>query len=184
MGPVPALLLGFTFSFAWTPCVGPTLGSVLLMAGSAEAAANGFLLIGVYALGFIIPFLAVGFFTGAVLNFFKKHRNVVKYTVKIGAVLMIVMGVMTLTGFMNGFTGYLSGGTASIGEQSQAVQPKPSDQPEESHVAAEASESTAAEKEDELPDAPDFTLKDQFGREHTLSEYKGKTVFLNFWATW
>lgn len=184
MGPVPALLLGFTFSFAWTPCVGPTLGSVLLMAGSAETAANGFLLIGVYALGFIIPFLAVGFFTGAVLNFFKKHRNVVKYTVKIGAVLMIVMGVMTLTGFMNGFTGYLSGGTASIGEQSQAVQPKPSDQPEESHVAAEASESTAAEKEDELPDAPDFTLKDQFGREHTLSEYKGKTVFLNFWATW
>ncbi len=85
MGPVPALLLGFTFSFAWTPCVGPTLGSVLLMAGSAETAANGFLLIGVYALGFIIPFLAVGFFTGAVLNFFKKHRNVVKYTVKIGA---------------------------------------------------------------------------------------------------
>ena len=83
MGPVPALLLGFTFSFAWTPCVGPTLGSVLLMAGSAETAANGFLLIGVYALGFIIPFLAVGFFTGAVLNFFKKHRNVVKYTVKL-----------------------------------------------------------------------------------------------------
>lgn len=117
MGPVPALLLGFTFSFAWTPCVGPTLGSVLLMAGSAETAANGFLLIGVYALGFIIPFLAVGFFTGAVLNFFKKHRNVVKYTVKIGAVLMIVMGVMTLTGFMNGFTGYLSGGTASIGSK-------------------------------------------------------------------
>ena len=29
-----------------------------------------------------------------------------------------------------------------------------------------------------------FTLKDQFGNEHTLSDYKGKTVFLNFWATW
>ena len=35
MGPLPALLLGFTFSFAWTPCVGPTLSSVLLLAGSA-----------------------------------------------------------------------------------------------------------------------------------------------------
>ena len=40
------------------------------------------------------------------------------------------------------------------------------------------------DSEEELPDAPDFTLTDQYGNTHTLSEYRGKTVFLNFWATW
>ena len=45
MSPVTALIMGFTFSFAWTPCVGPALTSVLLMAGSAQTSALGFLLI-------------------------------------------------------------------------------------------------------------------------------------------
>ena len=73
MNPAVALVMGFTFSFAWTPCVGPTLSSVLLMASSGSSAAAGFLLISVYTLGFVLPFLAVGLFTGAVLDFFKAH---------------------------------------------------------------------------------------------------------------
>ena len=121
MNPLVALLLGFTFSFAWTPCVGPTLASVLLMASSSATSGRGFLLVGVYTLGFVLPFLAVGLFTGAVLDFFRRKRNVVRYTVKIGAVLLILMGIMTLTGFMNGITGYLSsispGGTAAVQEE-------------------------------------------------------------------
>lgn len=108
MNPAVALILGFTFSFAWTPCVGPALTSVLLMASSASSSAVGYALIGVYTLGFVIPFLAVGLFTGAVLDFFKRHQRVVKYTVKTGGVLMILMGIMMLTGWMNGITGYLS----------------------------------------------------------------------------
>ena len=72
MSPVVALVFGFTFSFAWTPCVGPALASVLLMAGSAGTKLTGFLLIGVYTLGFILPFLAVGLFTAKVLRDFSK----------------------------------------------------------------------------------------------------------------
>ena len=75
MNPAVALILGFTFSFAWTPCVGPALTSVLLMASSASSSAVGYALIGVYTLGFVIPFLAVGLFTGAVLDFFKRHQK-------------------------------------------------------------------------------------------------------------
>ena len=63
MSPVTALLLGFTFSFAWTPCVGPALASVLIMAASASTQMWAFVLIGVYTLGFVLPFLAVGLFT-------------------------------------------------------------------------------------------------------------------------
>ena len=119
MNPLVALVLGFTFSFAWTPCVGPVLASVLLMASSSASAAAGFGLVAVYTIGFVLPFLAVGLFTGEVLRFFRTHGNVVKYTVKVGGALLIVMGVMTVTGWMNGVTSYLSsfGGAPAAQEQ-------------------------------------------------------------------
>lgn len=161
MSPVIALIMGFAFSFAWTPCVGPALTSVLLMAGSAQTEALGFLLIGVYTLGFILPFLAAGIFTAQLLEFFRRHMKAVRYTVKIGGVLMILMGVLMFTGKMNDITGYLS-----------TVQ---------SGTAQETEES-----EQQLTPAPlaDLELTDQFGNTHTLSDYKGKVIFLNFWATW
>ena len=185
MSPVTAFLLGFTFSFAWTPCVGPALSSVLLMAASAATQAKGFLLIGVYTVGFVLPFLAVGLFTTAVLDFFKKHGNVVTYTTKIGAVLMIFMGVMMFTGNMNSITGYLSkisipSAETSVeeSETAESVTAELDSQPAETE-----SETEAASDSKTIP-AINFTLTDQFGNAHTLSDYKGKTVFLNFWATW
>ena len=183
MNPLVALLLGFTFSFAWTPCVGPTLSSVLLMASSASSASRGFLLIAVYTAGFVIPFLAVGLFTGTVLGFFKRHQKVVRYTVKIGAALLVLMGVMTLTGFMNGITGYLSKVTGDFTSQEQTQQ---SSEPTERPDAEDTPQPEESPEESQRPvvPAPDFTLTDQYGNSHTLSDYKGKTVFLNFWATW
>ena len=185
MNPLVALVLGFTFSFAWTPCVGPTLGSVLLMASSSGSAARGFLLIGVYTVGFVVPFLAVGLFTGTVLDFFKRHQKVVRYTVKVGAALLVPMGVMTLTGFMNGITSYLSSAAGSgVSNQSQTEEsaaPAPSEASVSETPVTE--ESPAASERPVIP-APDFTLVDQYGETHTLSDYAGKTVFLNFWATW
>ena len=182
MNPAVALVMGFTFSFAWTPCVGPTLSSVLLMASSAESSAAGFLLIGVYTLGFVLPFLAVGLFTGAVLDFFKAHQNVVRYTVKIGAVLLIVMGILTLTGATNGLSADLAAGTTTQEEPAA---------PQDSAASGGAQQDGAAGSQaqgegEEIPvvPAPDFTLTDQYGESHTLSDYQGQTVFLNFWATW
>ena len=182
MGPLTALLLGFTFSFAWTPCVGPTLSSVLLLAGSAGNTSRGLGLIFVYTLGFTMPFLAVGLFTRTVLEFFKKHKNVVRYTVKIGAVLMVFMGIMTMTGFMNGLTGYLSRFDGLFSEQTESL-------PEDNEVEASVESQEAVSDADsnssmETVPAPDFTLTDQNGNVHTLSDYQGQTVFLNFWATW
>lgn len=170
MSPVTALLMGFTFSFAWTPCVGPALTSVLLMAASASTRGMGFLLIGVYTVGFVLPFLAVGLFTSTVLEFFKSHGKAVRYTVKAGGVLMVLMGVLMFTGKMNSVTGYLSG--------------VPADTVQEKEESKTEEENTSAGTEETVTPAVDFTLKDQYGNTHTLSEYKGKTVFLNFWATW
>lgn len=227
MSPITALIMGFTFSFAWTPCVGPALTSVLLMSASAATRSQGFLLIGVYTLGFVLPFLAVGLFTTTLLEFFKKHRNVVKYTVKIGGVLMILMGLMMFTGKMNAVTGYLSRVTQPSGVERSAEENGNAgntgadrsgevDSGETGAGAAAGGETgtgaadggktgagevagavdggkagagdnrAAAEESTEvaLPSAIDFELKDQYGNTHTLEDYKGKTVFLNFWATW
>lgn len=202
MNPFTALIMGFTFSFAWTPCVGPALASVLIMAASASSKATGFLLIGIYTLGFVLPFMAVGLFTGRLLEFFKKHRQAVKYTVKIGGVLMILIGVMMFTGWMNSFSSYLSGtGNSKSGavtdaskapDNEEAAEEKDvenADTPTSDEAAqnqAPDDEHTAAEEDimELAPPAPDFTLIDQYGNTHTLSDYKGKTVFLNFWATW
>lgn len=188
MNPLTALILGFTFSFAWTPCVGPALASVLIMAASASSSATGFLLIGVYTLGFVLPFMAVGLFTGTLLDFFKKHRQVVKYTVKIGGILMILIGIMMFTGWMNSFSSYLSG--AGIGNTNDTNISSETPQSQESTGAEDSSDTDVTSETDnnstqtDTPPAPDFTLVDQFGTTHTLSDYKGKTVFLNFWATW
>ena len=163
MSPFMAFLLGFTFSFAWTPCVGPTLASVLLMTASATTTWTGLTLIGVYTLGFVIPFLAVGLFTTSVLQFFKEHMSIVKYTVKIGGILMIFIGILMFTGKMNTFTSYLS------------------ETPQTPTTTTNAPQNPAPKQ---TIKAFDFELYDQYGNKHTLAEYKGKVVFLNFWATW
>ena len=210
MSPFTALLMGFTFSFAWTPCVGPALASVLLMAASASTKAMAFGMIGVYTIGFVLPFLAVGLFTTSLLEFFKTHVNVVKYTVKVGGVLMLVMGLLMFTGRMNAVTGYLStfqapfgasddktaggngGDDTSLGAEDQGMGEEETDTSAAHTESGEEGTDTSAAhtgadegtaEEQTLP-AIDFTLTDQYGNTHTLSDYKGKTVFLNFWATW
>ena len=194
MNPLVALALGFTFSFAWTPCVGPVLASVLLMASSSASAAAGFALVGVYTLGFVLPFLAVGLFTGEVLRFFRAHGNVVRYTVKVGGALLIVMGVMTATGWMNGVTSYLSSFGAAPAAQEQPADAGAADNGEDSggkegqnaDAAGQGSVDEGASGSSDAVAAPlaDLALIDQNGVEHKLSDYRGKTVFLNFWATW
>ena len=206
MNPLVALVLGFTFSFAWTPCVGPVLASVLLMASSSASAAMGYALVGVYTLGFVLPFLAVGLFTGAVLRFFRTHGNVVKYTVKVGGALLVVMGVMTITGWMNGVTSYLSsfGGTNAAIEQKQDAEEggaaggggegQGGEGPADSGSAADNAGGTDAsgsgkggsggDTDNDLRPAPQADVGwDQHGANIPF-DYRGKTVFLNFFATW
>ena len=183
MSPWTALLMGFVFSFAWTPCVGPALSGVLLMAASASSRAAGYALLGLYTLGFCIPFLALGLFTTSLLDFLRRHRDVTRYTVKIGGVLLVLLGILMLTGYMNNVTGYL----ARIST--------PSGVTEETRAETAASEDAkpaeeSGEEDDPADDARpaipalDFELTDQYGTTHTLEQYRGKVVFLNFWATW
>ena len=156
MSPVTALVMGFTFSFAWTPCVGPAMTSVLLMAASATARWAGMALIGVYTLGFVLPFLAVGVFTTGLLAFFKTHRRVVQYTVKIGGVLMILMGLLMITGGMDRMSGWLSGLSGPEPTPSAAVEVTPTGLPQPSPEGTEIPE--VSESPEPTPEAdPEVT---------------------------
>ena len=160
--PFMALLLGFVFSFAWTPCVGPMLGSVLILAAAEPG--KGMVMIMFYTLGFVIPFILLGLFSGTVLGLLKRHSNIMKYTVKAGGVLMILLGLLLCSGQLQ------AGGEAASRNPAGET-----DAAQNAQRVAETNHKVAA-----VP----FELKDQYGKTHTLSEYKGKVIFLNFWATW
>ncbi|SDA79603.1 cytochrome c-type biogenesis protein [Lachnospiraceae bacterium G11] len=191
MSPITALIMGFVISFAWSPCIGPVLSSVLIMAATSGSGLSGFTLIGVYTLGYAIPFILVGFFTTTLLSFLKKHRNVLRYSVKVGGALLVVMGILMFTGKMNSITNYLSTAT-NVFDSEEVSSEVVSDSEEEIVADPEvveevAPDSEAAVDEADTPDpipAPDFTLVDQYGETHSLSDYKGQIIFLNFWATW
>ena len=193
INPFTALLMGFVFSFAWTPCVGPALSTVLIMISSASSTTTGIFLMGIYSLGFTIPFLFVGIFTTKCLGFFKKNRSLVAHTIKIGGVLMILMGAMMFTGIMNNITGYLSSFDGFLPNAEVTQSKQETDESEISETAKGDSSKVETEDEESTETdevnaetilAIDFELLDQYGNTHRLSDYKGKVVFLNFWATW
>ncbi len=167
MNPVTAFVMGFTFSFAWTPCVGPALSSVLLMASSSGSAAAGILLVLLYALGFVIPFLILGLFTAQVLEFLKRRKKVLSYAIKAGGALLVIIGVLMMTGWINSINSFFAGSPGNSSDISSSSQENSSD-------------SSALDDADRF----DFNLYDQYGNQHRLSDYRGKVVFLNFWTTW
>lgn len=153
MNVMMAFIMGFTFSFAWTPCIGPALSSILILAASSgDFWYSNFLMI-IYALGFTLPFLILGLFTNKALNWLNSHRNIVKYTTKIGAIILIVFGLMMFSGKLNSISNYMA--------------PK---------VETNQATSNNISYSDSLVDQHDELF--------SFDDYKGKVVFLNFWATW
>lgn len=158
MNVMVAFIMGFTFSFAWTPCIGPVLSSILLLAASSgDFWYSNFLMI-IYAFGFTLPFLVLGLFTNKALNWLNSHRDIVKYTTKIGAVILIIFGLMMFSGKLNTISNYMS--------------------PSQGQVSTNQAENS--------DDSVNYgnALLNQDDKPISLADYHGKVVFLNFWATW
>jgi cytochrome c-type biogenesis protein len=97
-GPSGALVLGAAFAFGWTPCVGPVLGSILLLASGQRTLISGALLLFLYSLGLGIPFLAAALFLDrfrSVSNWLRRHALVINAA---GGVLLVAMGTLVFLG--------------------------------------------------------------------------------------
>ena len=168
MNPFVAFILGFLFSFAWTPCVGPALSSVLIMASSADSMLLGNILVFIYALGFIIPFLILGLFTGEVLSFLKKKQNILDKVVKVGGILLILVGAYILFTNVNFTISSNVKENCGIDEETGLASCKVTDNNQTTKKSYRVSK---------------FTLKDQNNNIYEWKDYKDKVVLLHFWAT-
>ncbi|MDD6840309.1 MAG: cytochrome c biogenesis protein CcdA, partial [Spirochaetales bacterium] len=155
-GPLLSFLLGFSFSFSWTPCIGPILSSVLIMASSSI---KGEIYLLLYALGFTLPFILLAFFTSSLLSFFQKYKRVVKYTVRIGAIVMILLGIMMIVTNIpkqseDDKVATIQGGEVTIEREEVTTVENQMESEEENKTENDTSENTVT-----VPVAPTMTIK-------------------------
>ncbi len=105
-----SFLLGFVFAAGWSPCVGPVLGGILLLAADAQTAAQGGLLLGIYTLGMGVPFVAVAAALGGMLPLARRMNRYTRHVSVIGGVLLIALGFSMITGLYGTLFGALPNG--------------------------------------------------------------------------
>jgi cytochrome c-type biogenesis protein len=99
-GLIGAYAIGLAFGFGWSPCVGPVLAAILLMAGAQDSAGEGARLLFIYSLGIGVPFLVAAGFAGAFMRWSARFRKRLDLIEKAMGVLLIVTGGLIFTGLM------------------------------------------------------------------------------------
>lgn len=94
-----SFIVGITFSLGWTPCIGPALSSILIIASTAENVFKGVYLLGLYSLGMAIPFLISSLLCNRLLDFLKRYGHLVRYSMKILGILLIIVGLLLITSY-------------------------------------------------------------------------------------
>ncbi|HRY28619.1 MAG TPA: cytochrome c biogenesis protein CcdA [Elusimicrobiota bacterium] len=102
-----SFLVGAVFGFGWTPCVGPILGSILLLASSSDSVRQGMFLLAVYSLGLALPFLAAALLFNGFLRFFRKIRWVMVWLERAAGAFMVLVGVLVAFGQFSRLTGWM-----------------------------------------------------------------------------
>jgi cytochrome c-type biogenesis protein len=97
-GFVGAYVIGLAFAFGWTPCVGPVLATILFVAGSEDSIAYGTSLLAVYSAGLGVPFLIAALAVKPFMAFMQRFRRHILMVERAVGALLVVTGVMFLTG--------------------------------------------------------------------------------------
>ncbi len=102
--PQSSFLLGFLFALAWSPCIGPILGSVLLVASSTGTLLEGVLLLSVFSAGLALPFMLCAFFLGSIDHYLESSGVFAKRASQVGGALLILIGIFMVSGTVGYFS--------------------------------------------------------------------------------
>lgn len=94
-------VVGMAFGAGWSPCIGPMLGSILVLAGNQETITRGMGLLAVYSFGLALPFLVISVFIHTMLTFLKRAKRVLPYINKAAGALLVLLGGLLLSGHLN-----------------------------------------------------------------------------------
>ena len=101
------ILIGMAFAFGWTPCIGPILGSILVLAATEESLNKGILLLFSYSLGLAIPFILSGYLIQKFLIFSKNFKKNITLVSRVGGIILLITGVLILTNQLQALGYYL-----------------------------------------------------------------------------
>ncbi len=90
-------VIGMAFGAGWSPCIGPMLGSILIVAGNQETMAQGTLLLSVYSAGLALPFILLSFFVNRIFEIMKRATKAIVYINKTAGLFLIVLGILLIT---------------------------------------------------------------------------------------
>lgn len=88
--------IGMAFGAGWTPCIGPMLGSILIVAGNQQTIGQGILLLAVYSAGLGLPFLTMSLFINSIMEIIKKTTKWIGIINKISGILLIAVGLLLI----------------------------------------------------------------------------------------
>ena len=100
-------LIGMAFAFGWTPCIGPILGSILVLASTEESLQQGILLLTFYSVGLAVPFILAGYLIQRFLVFSKNFRKNINKVSKIGGSILLITGILMITNHLQALGFYL-----------------------------------------------------------------------------
>lgn len=109
LGYLGSVLVGMAFAAGWTPCIGPILGGILGLASATETFGRGMLLLGAYSAGLAVPFLLAAWAVDRFLGWFQKFRPYLPWVMRASGVLLIVVGILLVTGQFTRLAGWLQG---------------------------------------------------------------------------
>jgi len=101
------ILIGMAFAFGWTPCIGPILGSILVLASTEESLIKGILLLTFYSVGLAIPFILSGYLMQKFLIFSKNFKKNVNRVSKIGGNILLITVLLIITNQLQALGFYL-----------------------------------------------------------------------------
>ena len=101
------ILIGMAFAFGWTPCIGPILGSILVLAATEENINKGILLLISYSIGLALPFILSGYLIQKFLIFSKNFKKNINIVSKSGGIILLITGILILTNQLQALGYYL-----------------------------------------------------------------------------